>query len=204
MRATTEPRHPFSAVIPRSIQSLMGFLVSPSPTDNVCDVPYRRALGLGFFMMTVLLSSAIRVFITVTPHMSAILTNSIMAVILSFGVNLPKTTLPRYSHCSSSSKLRTETTSSISVMVVDFSSPSRKSPSNVVAKYGDCLQRSVFESLYSRLVDLMRYLEVTYKVAKSLNGVLRTLSSGLGLGILSGVYKEKAESRPLLSAMVLP
>jgi len=24
----------------------MGFLVSPSPTDNVCDVPHRRALGL--------------------------------------------------------------------------------------------------------------------------------------------------------------
>jgi hypothetical protein len=24
----------------------MGFLVSPSPTDNVCDVPHRRTLGL--------------------------------------------------------------------------------------------------------------------------------------------------------------
>jgi hypothetical protein len=29
-----------------TIQSLMGFLVSPSLSDNVCNVPHRRALGL--------------------------------------------------------------------------------------------------------------------------------------------------------------
>jgi DMSO/TMAO reductase YedYZ heme-binding membrane subunit len=45
-KATTEPKHLSIAVTTHSIQLLMGFLVSPSPTDNVCDVPHRRALGL--------------------------------------------------------------------------------------------------------------------------------------------------------------
>jgi len=43
----TEPRHPLSTTVTtHTTQSLMGFLVSPLPTDNVCDVPHRRALGL--------------------------------------------------------------------------------------------------------------------------------------------------------------
>ncbi|KAK7177853.1 hypothetical protein PSPO01_16096 [Paraphaeosphaeria sporulosa] len=45
-KATTEPKHLPIAVTIHNIQLLMGFLVSPSPTDNVCDVPHRRALGL--------------------------------------------------------------------------------------------------------------------------------------------------------------
>jgi hypothetical protein len=65
-------------------------------------------------------------------------------------------TRPRYSHCTSSLKLRSETTPSISVKVVDCSSPSWNFPSNVAAKYGDCLQRRAFESLYSRPVDPIR------------------------------------------------
>jgi hypothetical protein len=44
--ATTEPRHTLSIMAAiHTQQSPMGFLVSPSPTDNVCDVPHRRALG---------------------------------------------------------------------------------------------------------------------------------------------------------------
>lgn len=43
--ATTEPRHPLNTTVTTHKQSLMGFLVSPSPTDKVCDVPHRRALG---------------------------------------------------------------------------------------------------------------------------------------------------------------
>lgn len=42
---------------------------------------------------------AIRDSMLVTPHISASLTNSIAAVMLSSGVNSPKTTRPRYSHC---------------------------------------------------------------------------------------------------------
>jgi len=45
--ATTEPRHPLSITVAiHTQQSPTGFLVSPSPTDNVCNVPHRRAFGL--------------------------------------------------------------------------------------------------------------------------------------------------------------
>jgi hypothetical protein len=74
--------------------------------------------------MIVLIRSAIRDSMPVTPHMSASLANSIVAVTAFSGVNSPKLTQPRYSHYSSSSKLRIETTPSISVKVVDCCSPS--------------------------------------------------------------------------------
>ncbi|KAF1924627.1 uncharacterized protein M421DRAFT_278242 [Didymella exigua CBS 183.55] len=45
--ATTKPRHPLSITSTQhTLQSLMGFLASPSSSDNVCNVPHRRALGL--------------------------------------------------------------------------------------------------------------------------------------------------------------
>ena len=66
------------------------------------------------------------------------------------------TTRPRHTHCISIWKLRGVTTPCISSKVVDCSSPSLKGPSNIAAKYGDCLQRRAFGSLYSLLADPMR------------------------------------------------
>lgn len=111
-----------------------------------------RLLELSRFRFTIriaLIYIAISNSILVTQHMLAILTNLTIVVISSSGSNVPKVTLPIYSHYISNLKLWTVTTSSISARVVDYSSPSRNFPSNVEVKYGDYLQISSFQSLYS-------------------------------------------------------
>jgi hypothetical protein len=141
-------------------------------------------MGAGLARIIVLICSAMMLSMPVTPHMSAILTNSTTVEIESVGVELPKTTRPRYNHCTSNSKLRTETTPSSSF--------------NVALKYGDCLHRRAFDSLYSRLDDPIRIVTrgpeysgkelfdesmrhckrflLTYDKTKSLNGLSRTAS----------------------------
>jgi hypothetical protein len=78
----------------------------------------------GLVLIIVLIRSAIRDSMLVTPHMSASLANLIVAVTASSSVNLLKLTWPRYSYYSSSLKLQIETTPSILVKVVDCCSPS--------------------------------------------------------------------------------
>jgi len=116
-----------------------------------------RLLGGGeLAIITSLICPAIRDSMPVTPHISANLTNSIIVVMISSGVDSPKTTRPRHSHCDNIRKLRVETTPSTSSKVVDWSSSSSKFPSsNVAAKYEDCLQRRAFGSIYSWLAGPM-------------------------------------------------
>lgn len=117
-----------------------------------------EAFGAGFALKVAWIYSAIWVSILVTPHMSASLTNLMVVAMYFFNVDSLKRTQPRYSHCTSISKLRGKTMPSISAKVVDRFSPSRNSPLNVAAKYWDCRQRRVFESSYSWLADLIRTL----------------------------------------------
>jgi len=107
-------------------------------------------------MIMPLIRSAIKASIPVTPYISAILTNSIVAVIASSGANSPKMTRPRCSHCTSNWKLRVEITPSSSLKSIDWSSPSWNFPSNAASKYRDCLHRRAFGSLYSWLGDPTR------------------------------------------------
>ena len=109
-----------------------------------------------FTKMIALISSAMGDSMPVTQHISANLANSMAVVIETSGVYSPNTTRPRHTHCTSIWKLQGVTTPSISSKVVDCSSPSLKGPSNIAAKYSDCLQRRAFRSLYSWLADPMR------------------------------------------------
>lgn len=121
-------------------------------------ISHFESSGAGFAKIIALIYSAMRDSTPVIRHISANLANSIAVVIVTSGVHSVNTTRPRHTHCTSIWKLRAVTTPFISSKVVDCSSPSLKDPSNVAAKYGDCLQSRAFGSLYSWLAVPMRIM----------------------------------------------